>query len=126
MYPSVGKCFHKQSAEHATPLGQPIVQYRASLVGFIYFGKSIFLKIHLSTDETPKAAALLSEVLADKAWGHSYSPTQTAFNKSTGYPGTILTYFEKVNTLDSCFLRALTDLRMFPEELSSVQDSDLA
>jgi hypothetical protein len=37
VYPSVGKRFHKQSAEHPTPLDQPIVQYGASLVSFIYF-----------------------------------------------------------------------------------------
>ena len=43
--PSVGKRFHKQSAEHSTPLNQPNVQYGASLVGFIYFEKSIFLTI---------------------------------------------------------------------------------
>jgi len=47
------------------------------------------------TDEAPKIIALLSEVLADKAWGHSYSPTQTAFNKYTGYPGPLFIYFEK-------------------------------
>ena len=43
VYLSVGKCFHKQSAEHPTPLEQPIVQYGASFVGFIYFEKSMFL-----------------------------------------------------------------------------------
>ena len=86
----------------------------------------MFLTIQLSTDETSKAVTLLSEVLADKKWGHSYSPTQTAFNKSTGYPEPLFVYFEKVNTLHICFLQALTDLRMFPEELNSVQDLDLA
>jgi len=45
VYPSVGKRFHKQSAEHPTPLKQPIVQSRASLVGLIYFEESIFLTI---------------------------------------------------------------------------------
>jgi hypothetical protein len=44
-YPSVGKRFHKQSAEHPTPFNQPIVQSRASLVGCIYFEGSIFLTI---------------------------------------------------------------------------------
>ena len=43
--PSVRKCFHKQSAEHPTPLNQPIVQSRISLVGFICFEKSMFLMI---------------------------------------------------------------------------------
>ena len=97
VYPSVGKCFYKQSAEHPTPLDQPIVQHGVSLVGFIYFKKSMFLTTLLSTDETAKANALLSEVLADKEWGHSYSPTQTAFNKSTGYTEPLFVYFEKVN-----------------------------
>ena len=103
VYPSVGKYFRKQSAEHPTPLDQPIVQYGTPLVGLIYFEKSMILTVHLSTGESPKAASLLSEVLADKAWGHSYSPTQTAFNKSTGYPETLFTYFEKVNTLPILF-----------------------
>ena len=42
MYPSVRKCFHKQSVEHSTPLDQPIVQYGASLVGFIYLENPCF------------------------------------------------------------------------------------
>jgi len=50
--------------------------------------------LHFS-DESPKAGALLSDVLTDKEWGHSYSPTQTAFNKSTGYPEPLFIYFEK-------------------------------
>ena len=66
----------------------------------------MFLMTLLSTDETPKATALLSDVLADKAWGHSYSPTQTAFNKSTGYPDPIFIYFEKMNTLHILFSSA--------------------
>ena len=99
VYLSVRKCFHKQSAEHPTPFNQPNVQYGASLVGFIYFEEWIFLTIYLSTDEGQKAAVLLSEVLRDKAWGHSYSPTQTAFNKSTGFPEPLFIYYEKVNTL---------------------------
>ena len=88
----------------------------------------MFLMIYLSTDETPKATALLSEVLADKAWGHSYSPTQTAFNKSTGYPEPLFIYYQKVlrTYCTFCFLQVLTDLRMFPEELSLAQDSELA
>ena len=128
VYPSVGKCFHKQSVEHPTPLDQPIVEYGASLVGFIYFekSKSMFLTTQLSSDETPKASALLSDVLVDKAWGHSYSPTQTAFNKSTGYPENFFMYFKKVNTLHILFSLGPDQLRMFPEELSSVQDSELA
>ena len=125
VYSSVGKRFHKQSAEHPTSLDQPIVQHGASFVGFIYFEKSLFLMTQLSTDETPKAVALLSEVLADKEWGHSYSPSQTAFNKFTGYPEPYFAYLEKVNTLHF-FFQTLTDLRMFPEELSLVQDSELA
>ena len=99
VYPSVGKRIHKQSVEHSTPLDQHIVQYGASLVGFIYFEKSMFLTTQLSTDESVKAVVHLSEVLADKTWGHSYSPTQTAFNRSTGYPEPLFIYYEKVNTL---------------------------
>ena len=57
----------------------------------------------LSSDETPKALVHLSEVLADKEWGHSYSPVQTAFNKSTGYPEPLFVYFEKVSTLHILF-----------------------
>ena len=64
----------------------------------------MFLTTYSSTDEVQKSAVLLSEVLADKAWGHSYSPTQTAFNKHTGYPGPMFMYFEKVNTLYFVFL----------------------
>jgi len=59
----------------------------------------MFLMIYLSTDEGQKSAVLLSEVLADKAWGHSYSATQTAFNKYSGYPEPFFIYLEKVNTL---------------------------
>ena len=108
VYPSIGKCFHEQSAEHPAPLDQPIVQYGASLVGVIYLEKPMFLTTLLSTDESPKALVHLSEVLADKAWGHSYSPTQTAFNKSTGYPEPVFIYLEKVNTLH-IFLSSGTD-----------------
>ena len=39
VYPSVGKCFRKQSAERSTPFDQPIVLFN---VGFIYFDKSMF------------------------------------------------------------------------------------
>ena len=59
----------------------------------------MFLTTYLSTDETQKAIVLLSEVLADKAWGHSYSPSQTTFNRSTGYTEPQFMYYEKVNTL---------------------------
>ena len=86
----------------------------------------MFLTIYLSTDEAQKSAVLLSEVLADKAWGHSYAANQTAFNKYSGYPEPLFIYFEKVNTFYILFRQWLTGLRMFPEELSSVQDSDLA
>ena len=128
IYPSVGKCFHKQPVEYPTPLDQPIVEYGAPPVGFIYFekSKSMSLTTQLSSDETPKASALLSDVLVDKAWCHSYSPTQTAFNKSTGYPENFFMYFKKVNTLHILFSLGPDQLRMFPEELSSVQDSELA
>ena len=63
----------------------------------------MFITTQLSTDETPKTISLLSEVLADKEWGHSYSPIQTAFNKATGYPGPLFIYFEKVDTLHVLF-----------------------
>ena len=45
LHPSVGKRFYKQSAEYPAPFNQPIVQYGASLVGFIYFEQGIFLMI---------------------------------------------------------------------------------
>ena len=98
--PSVGKRFCKQSAEHPTPLNQPIVQYGASLVGLFYVEKCtrMTLTIYLSTDEVQKSAVLLSEVLADKAWGHSYSANQTAFTKYSGSPDPMFIYYEKVNT----------------------------
>ena len=86
----------------------------------------MFLTIYLSTGESQKAAVFLSEVLADKACGHSYAPNQTAFNKYSGYPEPMFIYFEKANTFYVLFRHGLTGLRMFPEELSSVQDSDLA
>jgi len=59
----------------------------------------MFLTICLSTDEGQKSAVLLSEVLADKDWGHSYSATQAAFNKYSGYPEPFFIYLEKVNSL---------------------------
>ena len=102
--PSVGKRFCKQSAEHPTTLNQFFVLSRASLVGFIYFEKSMFLMSYLlSTDEVQKSTVLLSEILADKAWSHSYSPTQTAFNKYSGYPDPLFIYYEKVNAFDILF-----------------------
>ena len=51
-----------------------------------------------STDECVKSAVLLSEVLADKEWGPSYAPHQTAFNKYSGYPDSLFKYFEGVRT----------------------------
>ena len=86
----------------------------------------MFLKIYLSTDESQKSAVLLSEVLADKAWGHSYAANQTAFNKYSGYPEPMFIYFEKVNTFHILFRHGLIGLRILPKELSVVQDLDLA
>ena len=86
----------------------------------------MFLTIYFSTEDSQKSAVLLSEVLADKAWGHSYVANQTAFNKYSGYPEPMFIYFEKVNTFYILSRHILTRLRMFPEELSVVQDSDLA
>ena len=127
VYPSVGKCFHKQSAEHATPLDQPVVQYGTSLVGFIYFAKYMFLTTLLRTDETPKAAALLSEYSQTKCGAtHIPYPKQLL----TNLLGTLNLYSSISKRWTQCtcyFLQALIDFtRMLTEELSSVQDSDLA
>ncbi|KAF9544584.1 S-adenosyl-L-methionine-dependent methyltransferase [Agrocybe pediades] len=47
------------------------------------------------TDECMKSNVLLSDVLADKEWGHSYATNQTAFNKYANYPDPVFVYFEK-------------------------------
>ncbi|KAH9483231.1 3-O-methyltransferase 2 [Psilocybe cubensis] len=46
------------------------------------------------TDECQKSTVLLSDVLADKEWGHSYAPNHTAFNKYTGFPDPLFVYYE--------------------------------
>jgi hypothetical protein len=46
------------------------------------------------TDEVAKSTILLSDVLADKEWGHSYAPNHTTFNKCSGYPDPLFVYFE--------------------------------
>ncbi|KAF8815775.1 S-adenosyl-L-methionine-dependent methyltransferase [Phlegmacium glaucopus] len=46
------------------------------------------------TDECIKSAVLISEVFADKEWGPSYAPHQTAFNKYSDYPDPVFKYFE--------------------------------
>ena len=47
-----------------------------------------------STDLCFKSATLLSEVLADSEWGFSYEPCHAAFNRYTGFPGTLFEYFQ--------------------------------
>ena len=47
-----------------------------------------------STDLCFKSAALLPEVLADSEWGFSYEPCHAAFNRYTGFPGTLFEYFQ--------------------------------
>ena len=87
----------------------------------------MFLKIYLSTDESQKSAVLISDLLADKEWGHSYAANHSPFNKYSGYPEPIFTYFEKVNSFYILLRHGLTDLtRMFLKERSAAQDSDLA
>ena len=49
-----------------------------------------------STDECIKSNVLLSDVLADKEWGHSYAANQTAFNKYANYPDPLFIYYDKV------------------------------
>ncbi|PPR07611.1 hypothetical protein CVT24_004164 [Panaeolus cyanescens] len=51
------------------------------------------LNLHF-TDEVAKSSAVLSDVLADKEWGHSYSPCHTPFNKYSGYAEPLFVYFE--------------------------------
>ncbi|KAF9563371.1 S-adenosyl-L-methionine-dependent methyltransferase [Agrocybe pediades] len=45
-------------------------------------------------DEAAKSAAYLADLLIDNDWGRSSNSNQTAFNKYTGYPGTMWEYFE--------------------------------
>ncbi|KAG7439317.1 S-adenosyl-L-methionine-dependent methyltransferase [Guyanagaster necrorhizus] len=52
----------------------------------------------LITDETNKAAAMLTENLKDPDWGHSYSPTHTPFNSWSKYPGTIFSWYQGPGT----------------------------
>ncbi|KAF9040755.1 S-adenosyl-L-methionine-dependent methyltransferase [Panaeolus papilionaceus] len=51
------------------------------------------LNLHF-TDEVAKSTILLSEVLADKEWGHSYSPCHTPFNRYSGYTDPLFVFFE--------------------------------
>ncbi|RDB19776.1 3-O-methyltransferase 2 [Hypsizygus marmoreus] len=46
------------------------------------------------TDENNKAVTRLPDVLADSQWGHSQSAVNTAWNKSTGFPGSLFEWFE--------------------------------
>ena len=59
----------------------------------------MFDYIH-STDEGLKSTVFLSDVFADKEWGPSYAPNQTAFNKYSGFPDTLFKYFQEVRSLD--------------------------
>ncbi|KAG7441668.1 S-adenosyl-L-methionine-dependent methyltransferase [Guyanagaster necrorhizus] len=56
--------------------------------------------IHLCfrTDETNKAAAMLTENLKDPDWGHSYSPVHTPFNSWSKYPGTMFSWYQGPGT----------------------------
>ncbi|KAF9563367.1 S-adenosyl-L-methionine-dependent methyltransferase [Agrocybe pediades] len=51
------------------------------------------LGLHFS-DEGVKVNVLLPDVLEDPDWGHSYSSSRTAFNKYTGYPGSMFDYYQ--------------------------------
>ncbi|KAF9038013.1 S-adenosyl-L-methionine-dependent methyltransferase [Panaeolus papilionaceus] len=46
------------------------------------------------TYESTKSGSFLCEVLGDKKWGHSFSPRETAFNKWSGYDGTLFEFYE--------------------------------
>ncbi|KAK0478604.1 S-adenosyl-L-methionine-dependent methyltransferase [Armillaria luteobubalina] len=46
------------------------------------------------TDETNKAASMLTETLKDPDWGHSYSPVHAPFNFWSKYPGSIFSWHE--------------------------------
>ncbi|KAK0479628.1 hypothetical protein IW261DRAFT_148261 [Armillaria novae-zelandiae] len=48
----------------------------------------------LRTDETDKAASMLTETLKDPDWGHSYSPGHAPFNFWSKYPGSIFLWYE--------------------------------
>ncbi|KAK0437395.1 S-adenosyl-L-methionine-dependent methyltransferase [Armillaria borealis] len=52
----------------------------------------------LITDESNKAAAMLTETLKDSDWGHSYSSVQTPFNSWSKYPGTAFMWYQGVGT----------------------------
>ncbi|KAH8829594.1 S-adenosyl-L-methionine-dependent methyltransferase [Flagelloscypha sp. PMI_526] len=55
------------------------------------------LALHI-TDEVNKAAAVLVESLEDPVFGPSYAPIHTPFNKSTGYPDSLFSYYQGINT----------------------------
>ncbi|GLB39351.1 putative S-adenosyl-L-methionine-dependent methyltransferase [Lyophyllum shimeji] len=46
------------------------------------------------TDENNKAVTLLADVLADPDWGDSLAVEKTAWNKSSGYSGSLFRFFE--------------------------------
>ncbi len=50
----------------------------------------------ISTDESNKAASMLTETLKDSDWGHSYSSVQTPFNSWSKYPGTAFQWYQGV------------------------------
>ncbi|KAK0220874.1 S-adenosyl-L-methionine-dependent methyltransferase [Armillaria nabsnona] len=48
----------------------------------------------LITDESNKAASMLTETLKDSDWGHSHSSAQTPFNSWSKYPGTAFQWYQ--------------------------------
>ncbi|KAK0215214.1 S-adenosyl-L-methionine-dependent methyltransferase [Armillaria nabsnona] len=48
----------------------------------------------LITDESNKAASMLTETLKDSDWGYSYSSVQTPFNSWSKYPGTAFQWYQ--------------------------------
>ncbi|KXN82887.1 hypothetical protein AN958_01956 [Leucoagaricus sp. SymC.cos] len=61
--------------------------------------------MHLSDEPINKAAAHLADTILDSEWGHANSPYKSAFNRSTGYPHALWTYFE--GSLDTSY--SMTD-----------------
>ncbi|KAF8194080.1 O-methyltransferase-domain-containing protein [Pholiota molesta] len=51
-----------------------------------------------NTQELQGAIPFLTEVLGDEDWGHSTAPNKTAFNRHTGYSGTMFNYYSGIDT----------------------------
>ncbi|KXN82185.1 Sterigmatocystin 8-O-methyltransferase [Leucoagaricus sp. SymC.cos] len=60
--------------------------------------------MHLSDEPINKAAAHLADTILDSEWGHANSPYKSAFNRSTGYPHALWTYFEESSRFEGAML----------------------